>query len=90
VPAKKFEALGEAATSPLFSELERRVIRYAEEMTRAVQVDGALVEALRRDLGDPALVQLTMSVAAANFTNRFNEALASDLEVRTASPEARP
>ena len=81
MPAEKFDALAEAATSPLFSEVERRVIRYAEEMTRSVQVDGALVA---------ALVQLTLSIAAANFTNRFNEALESDLEVRTASPATRP
>ena len=90
MPAEKFEALAEAATSPLFSELERRAIRYAEEMTRAVQVDAALVEALRRDLGPEALVQLTLSIAAANFTNRFNEALETDLEARTASPAVPP
>jgi hypothetical protein len=59
-------------------------------MTRSVQVDPALVEALRRDLGETGLVQLTLSIAAANFTTRFNEALATDLEVRTATPAARP
>lgn len=90
MPAEKFEALADAATSPLFSDVERRAIRYAEEMTLHVQVDGALVEALRRDLGEAALVQLTLSIAAANFTTRFNEALATDLEARTATPAARP
>ena len=90
MPAEKFEALPEAATSPLFSELERRAIRYAEEMTRTVQVDTALVQALRHDLGDTGLVQLTLSIAAANFTTRFNEALGADLETRTATPAARP
>lgn len=90
MPAEKFEALAEAATSPLFSELERRAIRYAEAMTLKVQVDGALVETLRRDLGEAGLVQLTLSIAAANFTTRFNEALATDLEMRTATPAARP
>ena len=90
MPAEKFEALAEAATSPLFSALERRVIRYAEEMTRAVQVDPALVETLRRDLGETGLVQLTLAIAAANFTNRFNEALGTDLEARTATPASRP
>ena len=90
MPVEKFEALPEAATSPLFSELERRAIRYAEEMTRNVQVDAALVQALRHDLGDTGLVQLTLSIAAANFTTRFNEALGTDLETRTATPAARP
>ena len=90
MPAEKFEALADAGTSPLFSELERLVIRYAEEMTRFVQVDSALVESLRRELGATALVQLTLSIAAANFTTRFNEALGTDLEVRTASPAIPP
>jgi alkylhydroperoxidase family enzyme len=47
-------------------------------------VDGALVETLRRELGPEALVQLTLTVAAANFTNRFNEALGTELEYEEA------
>ena len=80
MPKEKFDALAEAHTSPLFSELERLVIRYAEEMTRSVQIDADLVEALKQHLSPAALVQLTLSVAAANFTNRFNEALGTELE----------
>jgi 4-carboxymuconolactone decarboxylase len=80
VSREKFENLPAAATSPLFSELERLVIRYAEEMTDTVQVDPALVEALRARLAPEGLVQLTLSIAAANFTNRFNEALGVELE----------
>jgi 4-carboxymuconolactone decarboxylase len=80
VSREKFENLPAAATSPLFSELERLVIRYAEEMTDTVQVDPALVEALRTRLAPEGLVQLTLSIAAANFTNRFNEALGVELE----------
>lgn len=64
----------------MFSDLERRVITYAEEMTKKVHVDGKLVEELKRDLGAEALVQLTLSIAAANFTNRVNEALGTELE----------
>ncbi len=56
------------------------MIRYAEEMTGKVHVDGALVDALKRDLSPEALAQLTLTVAAANFTNRFNEALGTELE----------
>jgi hypothetical protein len=54
-------------------------------MTVRVQVDGALVEALRGHLSLEALVQLTLSIAAANFTNRFNEALGTELEVTASS-----
>jgi alkylhydroperoxidase family enzyme len=49
-------------------------------MTRNVQVDPDLVAALRQHLSPDALVQLTLAVAAANFTNRFNEALGNELE----------
>ncbi len=49
-------------------------------MTRKVEVDGALVESLKRQLSPEALVQLTLTVAVANFTNRFNEALGTELE----------
>jgi uncharacterized peroxidase-related enzyme len=80
VTREQLDALAEFQTSPLFSELERLVLRYAEEMTLRVQVDSALVEMLRKHLDPEALVQLTLSVAAANFTNRFNEALGTELE----------
>ena len=80
VTKEKFNALPDYAKSPLFSGLERLVIRYAEEMTRKVQVEASLVMALREALGVEALTQLTLTIAAANFTNRFNEALGTELE----------
>jgi alkylhydroperoxidase family enzyme len=80
VPKEKFVALSDYLTNPLFSDLERLAIRYAEEMTVKVQVDPRLVEELRKQLPPEALVQLTLSIAAANFTNRFNEALGTELE----------
>jgi alkylhydroperoxidase family enzyme len=82
VPKEKFDALPQYEISPLFDELERLVIRYAEQMTTRVQVEPALVEQLKKQLSPAQLVQLTLSIAAANFTNRFNEALGSELEVR--------
>ena len=82
MPKEKFDALPQYETSPLFDELERLVIRYAEQMTTRVQVDPALVEQLKKQLNAQQLVQLTLSIAAANFTNRFNEALGTKLESR--------
>ena len=79
---EKFDALPQYESSPMFDELERLVIRYAEQMTTRVQVDPALVEQLKKQLTPAQLVQLTLSIAAANFTNRFNEALGTELEVR--------
>ncbi len=80
VSREQLDALADFQTSPLFSELERLVLRYAEEMTLRVQVDPALVGTLKKHLDPESLVQLTLSVAAANFTNRFNEALGTELE----------
>ena len=82
MPKEKLDALPQYETSPLFDEVERLVIRYAERMTTRVQVDPTLVEQLKTHLSAPQLVQLTLSIAAANFTNRFNEALGTELEVR--------
>ncbi len=84
VSKEQLDALAESGTSPLFSELERLVIRYAEEMTARVQVDASLVETLKGHLDPEALVQLTLTIAAANFTNRFNEALGTELEFEEA------
>ena len=91
VPREKLEALPDYESSPLFSDLEREVLRYADAMTTKVQVDPALVEALRRRVGPQVLVQLTLSIAAANFTNRLNEALGTELEVgQRAAPGEAP
>jgi AhpD family alkylhydroperoxidase len=84
VSKEQLEALADFQTSPLFSDLERLAIRYAEEMTTRVQVGAELVETLRARLGPAALVQLTLTIAAANFTNRFNEALGTELEYEEA------
>lgn len=81
---EQLDALPEFRTSPLFSDLERLALEYAEAMTTRVQVDAALVEALRERLGPESLVQLTLTIAAANFTNRFNEALGTELEYEEA------
>jgi len=49
-------------------------------MTRKIHVEAALVEALKKELSPEALMQLTLTIAAANFTNRVNEAMATELE----------
>jgi alkylhydroperoxidase family enzyme len=84
VSKEQLDVLADYRTSPVFSDLERLVIGYAEEMTTRVQVEAALVDTLRRHLTPEALVQLTLTIAAANFTNRFNEALGTELEFEEA------
>ena len=62
--------------SDVFTPLEREVLAYAEAMTETEPtVTDEMVASLRRQLGDPALVELTAVIAFANFTTRPNVAL---------------
>ncbi|MFQ5926955.1 MAG: carboxymuconolactone decarboxylase family protein [Terriglobia bacterium] len=62
--------------SSLFDEKEKAVILYAERVTRGAAAirDGTLAD-LRKHFSEDQIVELTLVVCAANFTNRFNDAL---------------
>ena len=62
--------------SEVYTDLERRVLAYAEAMSvTPPTVTDEMVADLRRDLDDAALVELTMMVAVENVRSRFNSAL---------------
>jgi alkylhydroperoxidase family enzyme len=62
--------------SPVFDDLERDVMEYAEAMTATPpRVTDELSARLLERLGPAALVELTASVAFANFSTRSNTAL---------------
>lgn len=62
--------------SEVFGELERNVLAYAEAMTATPpEVTDEMTQALRADLGDKGLVELTMVVAVENERSRFNSAM---------------
>jgi alkylhydroperoxidase family enzyme len=62
--------------SSLFTPLERDVLEYAEAMSQTPPaVDDALVHALRTELSEAQLVELTMMIAIENQRSRFNAAL---------------
>ena len=62
--------------SDRFTDLERQVLAYAEAMTATPPaVTDEMVAHLRRELGDAALVELTMMVAVENQRSRFNSSL---------------
>ena len=62
--------------SEVFTDVERRVMEYAEAMTATPpQVTDEMAEALRADLGEDGFVELTMMVAVENERSRFNSAL---------------
>ncbi len=55
--------------SDVYTDLERQVMAYSEAVT------DEMVAALRRELDDAELVELTMMVAVENVRSRFNSAL---------------
>jgi AhpD family alkylhydroperoxidase len=62
--------------SDVYTDLERRVLEYAEAASQTPPaVTDDMVAGLRERLGDAALVELTMMVAVENQRSRFNSAL---------------
>ena len=65
--------------SAAYSDLEKAVLRFAEQWTRHGKVDAAVLEQLRKSLSPSQLVILAAAVGLANWTNRFNETFAVSL-----------
>src|SRR5829696_113075 len=62
--------------SSAFSPLERLVLEYAERMTDTpVEVPDALFAALRRELAEEQVIELTAAIAWENYRARFDHAL---------------
>ena len=67
--------------SSAFSPLEKLVIEYAARMTTTpVEVPETLFTALRQQLNEAQLVELTATIAWENYRARFNHAL--DIEAQ--------
>ena len=56
-----------------FSEVERLVIRFAEEWTKQGKASAEVVQALNKHLSPAQMVVLAATCGLANWTNRFNE-----------------
>lgn len=69
---KKFEALRDYKTSPLFTERERAALAYAEEATRNKRVSDATFENLRKHFSEREIVEITWANAIENFYNLTN------------------
>jgi len=74
-------ALPEYKRSALFSETEKRVLEYADAMTRTpVEVPDALFAKLREKFTDAQLVELTATLAWGNYRARFDHAFGVEAE----------
>jgi alkylhydroperoxidase family enzyme len=68
-------------TSPAFSELEKRFLRYAEALTHTpTDVADDLFASLREHLNPQQLVELTTAIAWENFRARFNRGFGIESE----------
>ena len=72
----KVRAVEHAATSPLFGEVERAALAYAEAMTITGQrVSDELFARVAKHFTEAQIVELTAAVALENFRSKFNVAL---------------
>ena len=73
---EKILALADYATSPLYNEIERVTLEYADCMTiTGREVSDELFSRLRQFYDDDALVELTEIIAWENASSKFNRAL---------------
>jgi alkylhydroperoxidase family enzyme len=73
LPTEKLEALGAHETSPVYSELERLVLRLADELARTPStVPDELYRALRGHLDEGQLVELASAIAWEHYRSRYN------------------
>lgn len=81
VREEQLQAIDNYRESDAFSEVEKHVLAYAEQLTKNGDADAETIEAVKQHLSDQQLVTLAASVALANFTNRFNHGLGIELEL---------
>ena len=73
---EKILALGDYATSPLYTEAERMALEYADAITLSDRdVGDDLFARVRRFYDDDAVVELTEVIAWENASSKFNRAL---------------
>jgi len=73
--------LADFEDSPAFSELEKRVLRYATALTQTpADVPEQLFKSLRGHFNPQQMVELTVAIAWENFRARFNRGFGIDAE----------
>jgi uncharacterized peroxidase-related enzyme len=76
VTAEQVAALPFYQSSPLFDDQEKATILYADRVTRgAAGIRAPQLEELQKFYDKGQIVELTLVICVANFTNRFNDAL---------------
>jgi uncharacterized peroxidase-related enzyme len=91
VPRGQLDALAHHASSPLFTPREKAALAFADAVTApGGSVGPELRRALRADLSDDAIVELTALVAFQNMSSKFNAALDVPAEGLCRAPGEAP
>lgn len=69
----QIEMLDDYEQSSAYNELEKLVLRFADQWTQRGKVDTEVLSALSKSLSPSQLMILAATVGLANWTNRFNE-----------------
>lgn len=78
----QIKALALFQRSKAFDDKEKAVLLYAERVTRgASAMRPRALEELKQYFTDDQIVELTLTVCIANFTNRFNDALLTNPDI---------
>jgi alkylhydroperoxidase family enzyme len=70
---QQIQDLEQYEQSTAYGDLEKAVLRFAEQWTRQGRVAGDVLDQLKQSLSPTQLVTLAATVGLANWTNRFNE-----------------
>ncbi len=76
----QIDNIGAYQTSPLFSDQEKLILRYAEELTLKAQVDDQLFQQVQNLIGQKDVLELTAATAFWNMMARNLNALQVELE----------
>ena len=76
VTAEQVAALPFYSRSPLFDEKEKAALLFSGRLTRgAAGIRAPELQELRKFFDEGQIVELTLAICMANFTNRFNDSL---------------
>lgn len=71
--------LAEFETSPAYTDVDKDVLRFAQEWTQHGKASAEVVQRLARTLTPGQIVVLAATLGLANWTNRFNESFGNEL-----------
>ncbi len=77
---EKLDALENYSQSPLFNELEKLLLRYAEEYLNRGGASAEVVEALKKHYSEEQLVELDVVIGIVSLVNHFIASFGIEIE----------